>query len=248
MVKPVIKIFDDLTSLSRAAADLFTETVRQSISERGRFLVALSGGSTPMDTYRLLVHQAIDWEHVHVFWGDERCVPLDDPGSSYGQARKTWLDLVPIPEQNIHRIKADPSTTSGQRLGPAAAAMDYIILLKRFAEAPLDWPRFDLVFLGMGDDGHTASLFPGSPLDVTDAVIAVTVHYQDRPANRVTLTPVVFNAARHLLFLVSGESKSETLAHVLKGGYQPEGLPAQRIQPTEGELAWFVDAAAASKL
>jgi 6-phosphogluconolactonase len=188
----------------------------------------------------MLIHQPMEWEHIHVFWGDERCVAVDDPGNNYGQAREAFLAHVPIPQYNIHRIQSD--------LGPAAASMDYTLLLRRFAEAPLDWPRFDLVLLGMGEDGHAASLFPGSPTDVTDAVIGVTAQYQDRPANRVTLTPVVFNSARHILFLVSGQSKSETLASVLKGGYHPDQLPAQRIQPTDGELTWFVDAAAASTL
>ena len=239
-MNPTLQIFEDLNSLSDAAARLFADSAARSISEHGRFLVALSGGNTPTETYRRLVPHEIDWDHVHVFWGDERCVPVDDPGNSYGQARDGLLSHVPIPEQNIHRIKSG--------LGPAAAAMDYTILLKRFAEPPLAWPRFDLVLLGMGEDGHTASLFPGSPTNVTDAVIAVTAHYQDRPANRVTLTPVVFNSARHVLFLVNGQSKSETLVNVLKGGYHPEQLPAQRIQPTDGDLTWFVDAAAARKL
>ncbi len=239
-MEPNLRIFDDLLSLSKEAAAVFAESARQAIAQRGRFLVALSGGNTPMETFRQLIDPPVDWEPVHVFWGDERCVPVDDPGSSYGQARDALLSHVQIPEQNIHRIQAD--------LGPAAAAIDYTILLKRFAETPLDWPRFDLVLLGMGDDGHTASLFPGSPTDITDPVIAVTAQYQDRPANRVTLTPVVFNAARQIVFLVSGQSKSETLVNVLKGGYHPEQLPAQRIQPTDGELTWFVDAAAASRL
>jgi 6-phosphogluconolactonase len=239
-IKPTLNVFPDLHTLSEVAAEVFTASARQAIAERGRFLVALSGGGTPMETYRLLVDKPISWEHVHVFWGDERCVAVDDPGNSYGQARDVLLGRVPIPQQNIHRIQSD--------LGPAAAAMDYTILLKRFAEASLDWPRFDLVLLGMGEDGHTASLFPGSPTDVTDAVIAVTAHYQGRPANRVTLTPVVFNAARHVVFLVSGKSKSETLVSVLNGGYRPEQLPAQRIQPTDGEMTWLADAAAVSEL
>lgn len=239
-MEPNLRVFEDIHALSQEAAEVFAESARQAIAQRGRFLVALSGGSTPMETYRQLVQEPIDWESVHVFWGDERCVPVDDPGNSYGQVREALLNRVSIPPQNVHRIQSD--------LGPAAASMDYTILLKRFAEAPLDWPRFDLILLGMGEDGHTASLFPDSPTDVTDAVIAVTAHYQDRPANRVTLTPIVFNSARHVLFLVSGQSKSDTLANVLKDGYHPEQLPVQRIQPTDGELTWFVDAAAASKL
>jgi 6-phosphogluconolactonase len=239
-MNPEVQIFDDLTSLSKVAAEIFVENARQAIEARGRFLVVLSGGNTPMSLYRLLVHQPVDWTHVHIFWGDERCVPVDDPGNSCGQARDALLRHVPIPQANVHRVRSE--------LGPVSAAKEYELELQRFADPPLDWPRFDLVLLGMGDDGHTASLFPGSPVDVTEPVVAVTAHYQDRPANRVSLTPPVFNSARHIIFLVSGQSKSETLASVLKGGYHPLQLPAQRIQPTDGEVTWLVDAAAASKL
>ncbi len=122
------------------------------------------------------------------------------------------------------------------------------LVLKQFASPPLSWPRFDLVLLGMGEDGHTASLFPGSGVDISTPTLAVTAQYQDRPANRVTLTPLVFNSARRVAFLVSGESKADTLAKVLYGDYHPEGLPAQRIHPSDGELIWLVDRDAASKL
>jgi 6-phosphogluconolactonase len=147
---------------------------------------------------------------------------------------------VPIPEANVHPINGE--------LRPAEAAVAYSALLKEFASAPLDWPRFDLVYLGMGEDGHTASLFPGSSLDATEPVAAVTAQYQDRPAERVTLTPLVFNTARMVVFMAAGEKKAATLARVLSGRYQPELYPAQRIDPKEGKLLWLVDEDAASRL
>ena len=158
-MKPTVRIFKDAVELSRAAADLFVTLAVQSIRERGRFLAALSGGSTPMALYRLLVREPIDWTRIHVFWGDERLVPPADPENSYGQAWEALLKHIPIPTENIHRVASE--------LGPVAAARDYASILREFAAPPLDWPRFDLVLLGMGEDGHTASLFPGSPVAMT---------------------------------------------------------------------------------
>jgi 6-phosphogluconolactonase len=120
--------------------------------------------------------------------------------------------------------------------------------LKEFASPPFEWPRFDLVYLGMGEDGHTASLFPGSRVNVSESTMPVTAHYQDRPANRVTLTPLVFNSARTIAFMATGEKKAQTLAKVLRGRYNPELYPAQRIDPKDGKLIWLVDEAAASRL
>ena len=239
-----IRILEDQKTLSIEAAEVFIETAAQAIEARGRFLVALSGGSTPVDLFKLLADKKfrplVDWQKTLIFWGDERCVSPYDKGSNYRQAMDALLDQVPIPEENILRIK-------GER-GPAEASNSYARALKRYASPPFNWPRFDLVLLGLGADGHTASLFPGSPVNASAPVLPVTANYQDRPAQRVTLTPLVFNAARHLTFLVSGESKSTILAQVLKGDYRPLELPAQRINPTNGELLWLVDRAAASKL
>ncbi len=235
--KSNIRIFDNLESLSRAATKLFIETSAQVISERGRFLVALSGGNTPSELYKSLAQspykEQIDWTHVHVFWGDERCVPIEDLENNYRQAYDALLKQCPDSNRKY----------SSRRIRPRAceAAKDYANILNHFASPPLDWPRFDLALLGMGEDGHTASLFPGSEVNVSSPTLAVTASYQDRPANRVTLTPLVFNAAHRIIFLVSGESKAQTLANVLYGGYDPEQLPAQRIRPTDGELIWMVD-------
>lgn len=237
-----IKIFKDSDELSEAAAGAFTALANQAIAERGRFLVSLSGGSTPMKLYARLASASVDWSRVHFFWGDERCVPVDDPGNTYGVMRGIFFDKIGT--TNIHRVESDPSTGSGQRLEPASAAQAYAHTLSGFADAPFEFPRFDLVLLGMGDDGHTASLFPGSPIEVNSSTIAVTAHYQDRPANRVSLTPKVFNQAREIWFLVTGAGKAEMLRNVIKGERNLELYPAQRIQPTNGHLVWMIDEAA----
>jgi 6-phosphogluconolactonase len=238
-----IRIFKDLERLGRHAAELFVGQAKQAINERGRFLVALNGGNTPTRFFQLLAvehRDHLDWDSVHVFWGDERCVPPDDPGSSYGQAREMLLSYVPIPDSNIHRVDTS--------FPPAEAAKEYAHLLQEFIAPPLDVPRFDLVYLGMGEDGHTASLFPGSPVDVTEAVIPVTANYQDRPANRVTMTQLVFNQARMVVFMATGEKKANALAEVLSDRYNPTLYPAQRIDPKNGQLIWLIDEGVAGKL
>jgi len=233
-----IKKFRDSSDLSQSAAKLFIELANQAIAQRGRFLVSLSGGGTPMKLYERLADEKLDWSRVHFFWGDERCVPVEDAGNSYGQAKKVLFDKISA--TNIHRVESE--------LEPDSAARNYAQTLSRFAEPPLDFPRFDLVLLGMGDDGHTASLFPGSPVDIPTSTLAVTAHYQDRPANRITLTPLVFNQAREIWFLVTGQGKTETLKKVIEGDFNPEAYPAQRIQPVNGNLVWMMDEAAGSQL
>jgi len=238
-----IRVFKDIEELSHDAATLFVEQAATAIVERDRFLVALNGGGTPTRLFQLLAAEYRDkvaWNNVHVFWGDERCVPPEADGSSYGQAKEALLSHVPIPESNIHRVKGE--------LQPAEASNDYALTLKEFASSPFDFPKFDLVYLGMGEDGHTASLFPGSPVDVTEPTLPVTAHYQDRPSNRVTLTQLVFNQAHMVAFMAAGEKKAVTLAEVLSDRYNPELYPAQRIDPKDGKLIWLVDEDAASRL
>jgi len=175
---------------------------------------------------------------VHVFWGDERCVPPGHPDSNYRVAREALLDRVPLPAGNVHRIRCEQK--------PEQAAQAYAAKLRAFFDAP--WPRFDLILLGLGNDGHTASLFPGSAAlhEIERPIVAVTAHYQDRPAYRVTLTPPAISAARHVLFLVTGVAKTEIMRAVLE---DPKAqFPAQRICPTDGQLTWLVDAAAAGQL
>ncbi len=242
-MKCEIRIFKGMEELSHDAAEIFVECASQSIRERGRFLVALNGGNTPVRLFQLLANEyrdKADWSMVHVFWGDERCVPPEDPGSSYGQARELLLRRVPIRDSNVHRVKGE--------LGPVEASREYSFTLRDFASPPFDFPRFDLVYLGMGEDGHTASLFPGSPVEVTGPTVPVTAHYQDRPANRVSLTPIVLNHARGIAFMVAGDKKAATLREVLSDRYNPELYPAQRIEPKAGKLLWLVDDDAASKL
>ena len=234
----IIKTFSGIEELSQSAARNFIELANQSIAERGRFLVSLSGGGTPMKLYERLAVEKMDWSRVHFFWGDERCVPVDDPGNTYGQTKKILFDK--IGRTNIHRVRSE--------LEPESASADYAQALSGFADAPFDFPRFDLVLLGIGDDGHTASLFPNSPVDVPTPTLAVTAHYQDRPANRVTLTPRVFNQAREIWFLVTGAGKAEILHHVIKSERNPKLYPAQRIQPINGNLVWMIDEAAGSLL
>lgn len=242
-MNPEVRVFKDIEFLSRAAAQLFVEQAGQAVSESRQFLVALNGGSTPVRLFQLLAgdyREKTDWGRVHVFWGDERCVPAGDRESSYGQARELLLGHIPIPDSNVHRVQTE--------LGPEAAAKDYARTLGRFAQPPLEWPRFDLVLLGMGEDGHTASLFPGSPVHVTGPTLAITAHYQDRPADRVTMTPLVFNSAHMVVFMATGGKKAVTLARVLSDKYEPEQLPAQRIEPKDGRLIWLVDEDAADRL
>ena len=242
-MNPKIRIFKNMESLSHHAANLFMGQAANAIDKRGRFLVALNGGSTPTRLFQLLAtdySEKVEWNKVHVFWGDERCVPPDDPGSSFGQTREVLLSHVPIPDANIHRVKGE--------LEPVEASKDYALVLKEFASSPYEFPQFDLVYLGMGEDGHTASLFPGSPVDVSEPTLPVTAHYQDRPANRVTITQLVFNQAHTVAFMATGDKKAITLAQVLSGRYNPELYPAQRIEPKNGKLLWLVDEDAASKL
>jgi len=242
-MKSDIRIFKDLEVLSRHAADLFVDQAKSAVNARGRFLVTLNGGGTPTRLFQLLGNdykEKVDWSKTHIFWGDERCVPYDDPGSSYGQARNAFLSHVDIPASNIH-----PVNTS---LNPPEAAIDYANILHGFAASSLEFPRFDLVLLGMGEDGHTASLFPGSKVQVNEPVVAVTANYQDRPANRVSLTQLVFNQAHAVVFMATGEKKAVTLAEVLSDRYKPELYPAQRIDLKDGQLIWLVDEAATEKL
>jgi 6-phosphogluconolactonase len=242
-MKPEIRVFQTMEQLSRNAAELFVDQAARAVAERERFLVALNGGGTPKLLFELLGTQYrdnVDWSKTHIFWGDERSVPSDDAESSYGQARSLFLRHVAIPEANVHPINGE--------LEPDEAAEDYARVLHQFAASPLEWPRFDLIYLGMGEDGHTASLFPGSPIEDTDPVIPVTGHYQNRPAQRVTLTPLVINSARMVVFMATGDKKAVTLAEVLGDRFNPELYPAQRIDPKDGKLIWLVDEDAAGKL
>lgn len=219
---------------------------REAVRQRQEFLLVLSGGSTPRPLFQLMAEatyrQEFPWSATHVFWADERMVSPDDSNSNFAMAHDLLLQHVAIPEANIHRIRGE--------LGATQAAADYAHVLMEAARQHRMWPRFDLVLLGMGSDGHTASLFPGSihPWEKPQPTVAVVANYGDRPSERVSLTPPVFNDARHVIFLVTGEDKAPALAKVLQGPSDAVGTPAQRIKPRAGTIIWYVDAAAAGKL
>jgi 6-phosphogluconolactonase len=241
--EPEVSVHPSLEALSREAASRFQRLAAESIAGAGRFSVALSGGSTPRGLYRLLgeppLREAIDWPRVHLFWGDERFVPLDHPDSNYRLAREEFIGRVPIPSANVYPVP----TESGD---PQTAATRYEETLRRFFVAQR--PRFDLVLLGLGVDGHTASLFPGSPaLDERERLVAAT-QVPKLDAWRITLTPAALSSARCAAFLVSGSDKASAVRETLEGPYDPHRLPAQLVRPEEGELVWLLDEAAAGLL
>jgi 6-phosphogluconolactonase len=233
----MIRVFDDFDRLSEAAAELFAGQARRAVAARGRFCVALAGGSTPRRSYQLLsrapFRETVPWSQVHVFWGDERCVPSDDPRSNEGRARAALLDKVPLPPGQIHPMACTR--------GPKSAALAFETLLLDFF-AP-EAPRFDLILLGLGTDGHTASLFPGSKATKETRHLVVPVQGPGEDFARLTLTVPVLNRARLVVFLVSGKDKAGMLRQILRG---PAGsFPAQLIVPEEGDLRWLVDREAA---
>jgi 6-phosphogluconolactonase len=196
--------------------------------------------------YRLLAgsefRAAIPWQSTHLFWADERCVPPDHAESNYGQARQLFIESVPLPASNVHRIMGE--------LQQEEAVREYVGQLRLFAEEDGEWPRFDLTLLGMGEDGHTASLFPGpiSDAELTAPVMAAEADYGGRPADRITLTPRAFNLSEEVLFLVSGKGKALTLSAMMNGPLDRERWPVHRIKPESGSVTWFLDEEAATEL
>jgi 6-phosphogluconolactonase len=244
--EPRVVVKASLEEVGGEAAARFRRLAAESIAATGRFFVALSGGSTPRALYRSLAEppsrDAIDWPRVHLFWGDERFVPADHPDSNYRLAREAFISRVPIPTGNVHPFPADAAD-------PQTAAAQYDETLRRFFASPeREAPRFDLILLGLGADGHTASLFPGSPALDEDGRLAVAAYVPKLDAWRLTLTPSVLRAARHIIFLVAGLDKASALREVLQGPYDPHRLPAQLARPEDGDLTWLVDEAAASLL
>ena len=241
--EPRVIVFDDAAAVAGGAAVSIAEYAREAIEARGLFTIALSGGSTPRRVYELLAgeefKQDIDWPNVHVLFGDERTVPPDDAESNYRMANEALLSRVPIPLRNVHRIEG---------LGDAAANASAYEREMRDLFGEAEWPRLDLVLLGMGDDGHTASLFPGTEA-LNERRLWVASNWVEKlGAWRVTLTAPAINAARHVLFIVTGAAKAGRLREVLKGEQDPSRLPSQLIRPHDGTLEWFVDRAAASDL
>lgn len=244
-IQPGVMVCPDGDSVARAAARMFVEWAWQAIARQGAFRVALSGGSTPKVMYGHLASETyrkqVDWGKVYLFWGDERCVPPDDPESNYGMARKELLIRVPIPSANVHRMEAE-------RDDLGRAAQEYEELLRKELDRDENGlPRFDLVFLGMGADGHTASLFPGARGIRTTSRWVSTPLAPKPGKRRMTLTLPVMNAARRVLFLVAGSEKAAMLRTVLEEKVQPP-LPSQLVEPVDGQKLFLVDRAAAALL
>jgi 6-phosphogluconolactonase len=248
----MLRVLPEPGSLARAAAEEVLARTTAAVRARGRAAVALAGGSTPAALYRLLAdaepggyRARLPWDGIHFFWGDERHVPPDHPDSNYRMAREAMLARAPVTADHVHRIL-------GEIPDALAAAAAYEQELRGFfsgdAPAAGGLPRFDLVLLGMGADGHTASLFPGT------AAVHETTRWVAAPwvarlrTHRVTLTPPVLNHAAAIVFLVSGADKAETLRAVLQGPRQPDTFPSQVIQPTDGECLWLVERSAAALL
>ncbi len=237
MSRSDIHVFENPRELARAAAETFVEEAAKSIREKGGFTVALAGGSTPKALYELLATEyrdALEWEEIHAFFGDERIVPPDHEDSNYRMAQHALLSQVPV--GSVRRMRGE--------LDPREAAALYEQELRTFFGGP---PRFDLVLLGIGEDGHTASLFPNTPaLDVTDRFV-VENPVEKLGTVRLTLTLPAINAAKRLVFLVAGEGKAGALEKVLEGDTNPHDYPAKLVWQ-EDEATWMVDRAAARLL
>lgn len=237
-------------AVAARAADLFVGAAREATAARGRFGAALSGGTTPGAVYALLARslrrEAVDWPHVHLFWGDERCVPPDHADSNYGAAERALLRHVPLDPANVHRIRGE--------MAPDRAAAEYEAALRAYLGDPsAPHGALDLVLLGLGADGHTASLFPGTEafrdaLEGRETGWVVANHVGALDAWRVTFTTRPINGARRVAVLVTGAAKATALREVLALRGRPAQLPAQLVQPTVGDLDWIVDRAAAAQL
>ncbi len=241
-----IEILPDGDALALRTADLFALAAQEAAAARGRFAVALCGGETPGAFYRLLARQQfsqkVPWRRVQLYWGDERCVPPDDPQSNYGMARDSFIKHVPIADANVHRMHGEDS--------PEEAAQAYDAELRGLAAQArphVDVPVFDLVLLGLGTDGHTASLFPHSDALAVEDRFSVATTAPDG-SSRITVTAPVVNAARRVWFLVSGAKKAGMVAEVIEGLRVPMAVPAQGVAPVHGTLTWFLDEAAAAEL
>ena len=239
-------ICEDLEELGRRSADLFVSLATQAVSSQGRFSVALSGGETPKALHFQLESDSyvsrVPWSDVYVFWGDERYVPHHHPDSNCGMARATLLDQVPIPDQNILAVPT-------QEKDAESAARQYQETVKVFFDLDEgEQPRFDLIVLGMGKDGHTASLFPDTAALRDSGGVVVANYVQKLDAHRVTFSVSAINQAAFVVFLISGAFKASALKEVLEGPYQPDRLPSQFVQPVNGELLFLVDRDAAAEL
>jgi 6-phosphogluconolactonase len=238
-----IQVLPDLEAMSLQAVRLFIEISKSSPVQKEKFAVALSGGTTPRRFYRMIgsppYREEIDWDRVHLFWVDERCVPKEHEASNFKLVFDALLSAVPIPGENIHPMR------TGE--GPEHGAREYEEDLRAFFGRSRP-PMFDLILLGMGDDGHTASLFPGSDSLHERSRLVVPVYLGEPRKDRITLTLSVLNQARHILFLVAGHSKAEMVRAILEKEGDRERFPAGRVHPVNGQVTWLIDEEAASKM
>ncbi len=242
------RVFAEQDALSHATAEYFVQGIQSAVTARGIARIAISGGGSPKPVFALLAdpHQpyreAVPWDRLWMFWVDERCVPPDNPDSNYGAARDLLLDKVPLHPDHVTRIEGE--------LDPEEAAARYESAIRgHYRLEGAQGPVFDLIQLGMGDDGHTASLFPHTPALHELGRIAVANYVpQQKQSHRITLTWPVINAARDVFFLIEGATKSDQVGRVLAGPYEPETLPSQLIQPQNGRLVFLLDRAAAAHL
>src|SRR5690349_13184147 len=239
-----IAIYPDTDILSHEAAQYIVRVAQESIVTHGRFTLALSGGNTPKKLYGLLASEPyvsqIDWNLVEIFWSDERCVPPDSPDSNYHMAQEVLLSKVPIPANQIHRTPADEADRD--------AASEAYAQEMRNVFGTNGVPKFDLIQLGMGPEGHTASLFPHQASLHEQQRLVMPVSVPKPPPARLTFTPPLLNAATRVLFLVTGADKVDAVQAVLEGDHQPDEYPAQIVQPPRGDVTWMLDNAAAARL
>jgi 6-phosphogluconolactonase len=243
MSEPKIVILDDAPALYAHAAEEIAHFAGEAVCTHGEFTLCLSGGSTPAATYEMLgskFHFSIDWKEVQFFWGDERCVPPDDPACNYAMTQRTLLSKLALKPSQVHRVLGERS--------PDEAARAYEAELRsHFGLGAGEFPRFDVVLLGLGENSHTASLFPGSAALHESERLALAVDVDDPILrHRVTVTPPVINNASRVMFLVAGASKAQAVWDILKGPRDIDKFPAQVVAPEHGELIWLLDKAAAS--
>lgn len=249
-----LHIFENTDELSKTVADWMVERINKTLQQQDRFTLVLSGGSTPQKLHELLASDSyknkIDWSKLHIFWGDERFVPFNDERNNAKMGFNTLLNHVPVPKEQIHVMQTE-------NISPEDSAQAYEITLKQYFQSTniqhqtsnIEHPTFDLVFLGMGDDGHTLSLFPGKTEVIHETKKWCTsLWLESQNMYRITLSHPVVNNAAAIAFLVTGSAKAKALHQVLKGKYNPDLYPSQIIKPLHGELHWFTDEAAAALL
>ncbi|HZE82852.1 MAG TPA: 6-phosphogluconolactonase [Puia sp.] len=244
-----LHVYKDAEELSHEVAGWIAGCTADTLKGKDRFSIALSGGSTPQRLHKILAaspyREQIDWSKLHIFWGDERAVPFEDSRNNAKMAYDTLLNFVPVPPSQIHVMRTD--------IGPEQSALEYEKILHEYF--PLDGrgkgpgqTSFDLVLLGMGDDGHTLSLFPGTEVVHEEKAWTKAFFLKEQDMYRITLTKTIVNRAARVAFLTTGAGKAHALREVLQGAYNPDLYPSQEIRPADGELHWFVDKAAAAEL